>query len=300
MQEIALKYQRNTMEFISHGEKCTAWFYLPECGSPPPVVIMAHGFAAEKNFALPKYAEKFASEGLAVLLFDYRCFGESTGNPRNYVNPFHHVEDWKSAVKFIKSCDKIDNKKIALWGSSFSGGHVIYAGAQIKGLSAIVSQVPHVDGIALMFKSSPIKTLNAIFYSLLDIFSTYLSKKPYYVKVVGAKSEFAAMNSEESLPGYTAMIPKNSKWENKVPAKIFLLLLLYSPLLKAKKVKYPTLVIAARHDSLIPYKAVKLTAMRIRRVDFISLGCNHFAPYMGKWHEQCIAAELLFLKKHLI
>jgi len=248
---------------------------------------------------LPKYAERFASEGLAVLLFDYRCFGESEGTPRNYVNPFHHVEDWKSAIKYIKGCDKINNKKIALWGSSFSGGHVIYTAAQTEGLSAIVSQVPHVDGIALMFKSSLFKTIKAIFYSTRDIISTYFFKKPYYVKVVGTKNEFAAMNSEESLPGYTAMMPENSKWKNKVPAKIFLLLLLYSPLLKAKKVKCPALVIAARYDSLIPYRAVKLTAMRIKKIDFISLSCNHFQPYMGKWHEQCITAELSFLKKHL-
>jgi alpha-beta hydrolase superfamily lysophospholipase len=54
---------------------------------------MAHGFAAEKTFGLAAYAERFAAEGIAVYVFDYRCFGDSDGQPRNLVSPSRHLQD---------------------------------------------------------------------------------------------------------------------------------------------------------------------------------------------------------------
>jgi pimeloyl-ACP methyl ester carboxylesterase len=300
MESLKYKYNRKDVDFLSNGERCSAWLYLPETDQLPPVIIMAHGFAAEKSFELPKFAKRFAENGLAVLLFDYRCFGDSEGMPRNYVNPFRHIQDWKSAVKYIKQCNSVDVKRIALWGSSFSGGHVISVASQIEGISAFVSQVPYVDGLASMFKTPPLQSLKATYYSIKDVISTFLFKKVFYVKAVAEPGEFAAMNSTESWPGYTAMIPEDSKWKNKIPAKIFLMLLIYSPLLKAKKVKCPALVIGARHDSLIPYQAVMWTAARIKKGEFILLDCNHFQPYKGEWFERNIKAEIDFLKRHLI
>ncbi|CAM9515668.1 unnamed protein product, partial [Heterosigma akashiwo] len=98
-------YLRQTVHFDSKGTKCHAWLYTPtkHDSSRIPVVIMGHGLGAQKDMGLQAYAEKFVSMGLAALLIDYRNFGGSEGTPRNLINPFRHVEDWRSAIQFVTS-----------------------------------------------------------------------------------------------------------------------------------------------------------------------------------------------------
>ena len=97
-----------------------------------PLVLMAHGFAAEKSFGLIPYAEQFVRRGLAVMLFDYRHFGGSGGEPRNLVSCRRQRQDWQAALDFARRLPGIDAAKIALWGSSFSGGHVVDSRAGIR------------------------------------------------------------------------------------------------------------------------------------------------------------------------
>jgi fermentation-respiration switch protein FrsA (DUF1100 family) len=79
--------------FTSAGLRCSADLYLPDIAIASPLVIMAHGFGGERSFRLPAYAKHFARNGLAVLLFDYRTFGDSEGEPRYLVDPDRHVAD---------------------------------------------------------------------------------------------------------------------------------------------------------------------------------------------------------------
>jgi len=138
--------KRIDADFVSKGLKCAAWLYLPEGAARPPVVVMAHGFAAERSFGLPAFAERFAEKGLAVLLFDYRNFGDSEGEPRNLVSPKRHLEDWRAAIAHARSLEAVDGTRLGLWGTSFSGGHVLVSAARDKGVRAVVAQVPFVDG----------------------------------------------------------------------------------------------------------------------------------------------------------
>jgi len=284
-------------DFISRGERCSGWLFLPEGTENPPIVIMGHGFAAEKTFRLPAFAQRFVENGMAVFMFDYRTFGPSGGEPRNYVNPFHHGQDWDAAISHVRQLDGIDTTRIALWGSSFAGGHVIYAAARHNDITAIVSQVPFVDGIASMIMAKPLDLLKATLAGIWDIVKTTVFKSPHYVKAVGKPGEFAVMNTEESWKGYTGLIPEDSTWENKVCAKVLLMVPLYSPLLKATKVRCPALVVAAEKDSLIPVKAVRWTAGRLKKGELLVLQCNHFEPYYGEWFEKIVAAETAFLLK---
>lgn len=70
----------------------------------PPVVVAAHGIAGQKDMGLEPFAELFASKGLAVLLFDYRNFGGSEGEPRNWVSPKRHLQDWDAALDYVRVC----------------------------------------------------------------------------------------------------------------------------------------------------------------------------------------------------
>ena len=72
-------FSRTDCNFVSHGDNCSAWLYMPEGAAKPPLIVMAHGFGGLKNCGLEPFAELFANNGFAVLLFDYRGFG---GKPR--------------------------------------------------------------------------------------------------------------------------------------------------------------------------------------------------------------------------
>ena len=108
---------------------------------------MAHGFSGVREQRLDAYAERFAQAGLAALVFDYRHFGASDGEPRQLLSIARQLEDWRAAIAHARSLDGIDPKRIALWGSSFSGGHVVATAAGDPKVAAVVSQAPFTDGI---------------------------------------------------------------------------------------------------------------------------------------------------------
>ncbi|CAM9559813.1 unnamed protein product [Choristocarpus tenellus] len=160
-------WTRSTEWFVSEGVRCHAWLYLPTSSNAPadregnepsekkapPVVILAHGMGAQKDFGLPTYAEAFANRGLASFVFDYRSFGGSDGMPRHLVHPWKHIQDYQSALAHVRSSGldgRVDTSRLGLWGTSFAGGHVLEVAATDVasqggdgnlGIKAIVSQV---------------------------------------------------------------------------------------------------------------------------------------------------------------
>ena len=56
---------------------------------------MAHGFAAMRALRLAAYAERFAESGFAVLVFDYRGWGDSAGEPRRVLEIGSQQDDWR-------------------------------------------------------------------------------------------------------------------------------------------------------------------------------------------------------------
>lgn len=297
-------YTRIDCQFPSHGDNCSAWLYLPDGAAKPPLVVMAHGFGGMKNCGLEPYAELFADQGLAVLLFDYRGFGDSEGTPRQLISPRRHVEDYHAAVAWARKQKDIHSDKIALWGTSFSGGHAIVAAAQDPKIAAISVQVPFVSGISsstpIVIQNGPGYFFKAVYSAIRDLWRAATSQEPYLVKVYGAPDEFAVLNTHDTKAGYESLIPPGLEVENATPARIFLTLVLYRPIRWAGKVKCPALVIAGENDSLIPIEGVKKAASKMKQAEFISLPLDHFAPYLGEPFNQVSKKQLDFLKKHLL
>lgn len=130
------------------------WFYTPT-NSPPsplPCLIMAHGFSALKEMDLDAFASHFCSAlPLTCLVFDNRGFGASdTGlsQPRQEILPAQQISDYSDAITYAQTRPDVQKDKIAVWGSSYSGGHVLWVGAVDRRVKAVLSQVPCVDGWA--------------------------------------------------------------------------------------------------------------------------------------------------------
>ena len=70
---------------------------------------------------LDAFAERFAAAGLAALVFDYRHFGASEGEPRQLLDVKRQLTDWRSAVAYARGLAGVDGDRVAVWGTSFSG-----------------------------------------------------------------------------------------------------------------------------------------------------------------------------------
>jgi len=145
---------RRDIEFSSNGEICRGWLVTPDEGKGPfPTVIMAGGWCYVKEIVMPNYAEKFVENGFAAILFDYRGFGGSDGSIRQHLNPWWQIEDYRNAISFAETLPEVDSERIAVWGISYSGGHVLIVGALDPRVKAIISTIPVVDGYVNMNRS---------------------------------------------------------------------------------------------------------------------------------------------------
>src|ERR1700684_3850370 len=138
---------RRDIEFDAEGVTLRGWFYAAEGASgPAPTVVMAHGFSAVKEMYLDSFAEVFAAAGLNALVFDTRNFGASGGEPRQEIDPWQQVRDYRHAITWVASRAEIDADRLGVWGSGYSGGHVLVVGAIDRRVKCVVSQVPLVSG----------------------------------------------------------------------------------------------------------------------------------------------------------
>jgi fermentation-respiration switch protein FrsA (DUF1100 family) len=137
---------RRDIEFDAEGVTLRGWFYPAEGASgTAPTIVMAHGFSAVKEMYLDAYAEVFAAAGLNALVFDNRNFGASDGEPRQEIDPWAQVRDYRHAITYAGTLPESDDRT-GVWGSSYSGGHVLVVAAIDRRVKAVVCQVPMVSG----------------------------------------------------------------------------------------------------------------------------------------------------------
>ncbi|MGA2620067.1 MAG: alpha/beta hydrolase [Thermoguttaceae bacterium] len=290
-------FTRTDVAFVSSGTRCAAWLYRPQGVAWPPVVVMAHGFGAERSFGLPQFAERFAAAGWAAFLFDYRTFGASDGQPRNLVSPRRHLQDWRAALGAVRQMRDVDPGRVALWGTSLSGGHVLVLAAEDPGIATIVSQVPFVDPVASARQLGISYSIRACVAGLRDWLRAITFRRPYYVPVYGPPGTLACLATADAAEGYRAMVPPDSEWRNACPARCLLATLFYRPHSAAPRVRCPALLVVAEQDTLSPAWVVRQTAQAMPAATLLALPGGHFSVYQGPTLETVIAAEIDFLRK---
>ncbi|MFD1276924.1 alpha/beta hydrolase [Streptomyces kaempferi] len=132
---------------LPDGTVLGAWLFLPEGPGPHPAVTMTHGFGGTKyHQGIEAIARRIAEAGFAVSLHDHRGFGDSTGEPRQDIDPYRQIEDWRRVISHLQTLDSIDADRIGVWGTSYSGGHALVLGATDRRITAVYSQVPTISG----------------------------------------------------------------------------------------------------------------------------------------------------------
>jgi fermentation-respiration switch protein FrsA (DUF1100 family) len=146
---------RTDISFDAEGVTLRGWHYRPAGDGPAPLVAMAHGWGAVKEMYLDLYAETFAAAGLAVLVYDHRCFGASDGGPRQEIDPWAQVRDMRHAITFGESLPGVDPARIGIWGTSYCGGHVLVVGAIDRRVRCVVSQGGTISGWRNTLRRNP-------------------------------------------------------------------------------------------------------------------------------------------------
>ncbi len=281
------------------GGECVGDLYLPPATRPAPVVVMAHGLGAQRSFGLDRFALRFADRGLAVLVFDYRHLGESPGEPRNLVVPSRQLEDYRAALRWVRSEPRVDGGRVALWGTSFSGGHVLVLGAEEGArIRAIVSQIPFVSGISSALAFPLRYHVPAIALGLLDTVAGRVGASPLTTPVARPRG-LAVLPGGESYEGYESLVPAGAQGPGRLPARVFLSILTYRPISIVRQVTVPTLIIAARDDRIIPIRGVRRAAARIPDCRLEEWPIGHFELYAGDWFERAVSLEADFLAERL-
>lgn len=202
----ATDMERQDHWFDSHGTRCAAWFY-PAAGDADraPLVVMGHGLGGTRQMRLDSYARVFAEAGIAALVFDYRGFGDSEGTPRQIVDVKQQLADWHAALAFARSgALPIDTSRIAVWGTSFGGGHVMQVAADDPALAAAVAQCPFSDGVASIWKralANPVSATVLTGAAILDAVLGLFGRRPLLMPMAGTPWMPAFLAAPDSLPG---------------------------------------------------------------------------------------------------
>ena len=291
------------LSFNSGGERCAAWYYPPDGEpGPHPLVILAHGFGGTYEGRLWAYAERFRDAGIAALVFDYRHFGESSGEPRQLLSISRQHDDWRAAIGFGRSLEGVDPTRVALWGTSLSGGHVVVVAAGDPRIAAVIAQTPFADGVATVRQAGIDNLVKMSAAGLRDLANAALGRDPEMLAIVGRPGGRAAMNQPDSYEGYYALFERPGAFNNEVCARVALTIGGYRPGLRAASLSCPLLVLTCAADAVTPPAPARRMADRAplgRSIEYPPEVGGHFSIYVGELFERTVADQISFLRETL-
>jgi fermentation-respiration switch protein FrsA (DUF1100 family) len=157
--------------------------------------VLAHGLSAVRDQSLDRYAERFAEAGLTAIVFEYRHFGDSGGAPRQLLDIDRQLDDWRAAIAYARTLDGVEPTRVAIWGTSLSGGHVITLAADDPSVAAVVSQVAFADGLVTVPSLGLGQSLWLMREGLRDQIGALLRRPPHTIAVIGPAGSRRVLNS---------------------------------------------------------------------------------------------------------
>jgi pimeloyl-ACP methyl ester carboxylesterase len=240
---------------------------------------------------------------MAALVFDYRCFGSSDGEPRQLFDNRSQLADWRAAIECARRLDGVDPDRIALWGTSTSGGHVVRLAAEDQEIAAVVVQVPLVDGLAQLLSTPLLQSVRLLWAGLKDqiraILRPLFNLKLHTIPAAGRPGTLAAVTSPDALSGLARITPCESTWRNETLARFTLKTAFYRPGLWARRLRCPLLVCLADGDLLIPAKPALRMVRAAPRGELRRYPVGHFTIYFGDAFKRAVSHQTAFLSRCL-
>lgn len=300
--------EKRDVMFKSGETFVAAWFFLPKRAEPSvrvPAVAMAHGFGAVKEMYLEPFARRFVAAGIAALVFDYRGFGASGGEPRQRVLPHEQMEDYRNALTWLSLQPEIDSDRLGVWGTSFSGAHVIQVAAHDSRVKAVVSQAGPMDldqifrGIAGPEQFAVLRKM-----AVKERIRYATEGGEEYVPSAGQPGEgFAMQLDKDSYDfGTTAQKTIAPAWRNKVTMSSLDAILGHAAgrfidLIAPR----PLLMILARNDVIVPPDSIRTAFARAGEPKrLLEIEGGHYSVYNGPGADKAGQAATEWFAEHLV
>lgn len=293
---------RVSVEFPADaGVSLSAWLYLPDLPGPLPAITMAHGYGGTREHGLEPFARKFAENGFVVLLHDHRGFGRSGGEPRQDIDPWQQIKDWRRAISYLESRPEVNSDRIGLWGTSYAGGHAIVLGATDRRLRCIVSQVPTISGYEQGLRRVSPDLQPILEQAFAEDERAQLRGEPlaYQALVSPDLAIPASYRSPESIAFYQQPTTEGT-WENKVTVRSTRLARMYEPGHWVSRVSPTPLMLVVADDDKLTLTDLELSAFEraLEPKELVLIRGGHFAPYLEQF-ETSAGAALEWFRTHL-
>jgi pimeloyl-ACP methyl ester carboxylesterase len=292
--------RREDVEFSVGGERCAAWLYRPSASAgPAPAVVLGTGFSCVRDQGLDGFAERFVAAGYAALAFDYRHFGDSTGEPRQLALASRQREDYRAALAFVRALPEVDAGRVALWGYSFGGGHVQHLAAEDPSIGAAICVAPVVNLVKTLLGVGGPALLGRLYAAgARDMWRAVRGGEPYVIPAVGPPGSDAVLSSPDSMPGVAAMTPPGSTWRNAACARA-----VWAPpyLLerKARRIRTPILYCITEEDDVNPPALGREAAARAPAGELRTYPGGHYELRDPAVFEAMAADQVEFLGRRL-
>ena len=297
--------QREGITFRSGANDCAAWHYRGNNGA---CVVMAGGAGVTKEPATDRFAARFHAAGYSVLAFDHRHSGGSGGTPRQVVRIGEQLADWEAALGCAASLPGVAAGKIAGWGFSLAGGHLLRLAARPRDqhrLAAVIAQAPLTDGAVSSPRALGHETAGVLarfpLITLRDVARGLAGREPLVVPLAGSRGAVAMLTTPDAADGDRALNPGNAypDWQQTIAARSVIPIALYRPGRTASRISCPLLaVISTRDQTVLAAPALK-AARRAPGAEVLQVDGTHYAAFLDQ-HETVVAAELDFLRRHLL
>jgi fermentation-respiration switch protein FrsA (DUF1100 family) len=298
---------RRDVTFTSQGLQCAGWLYVPDdlgSGERRPAIVMAHGFSAVKEMYLANFAEKFVAAGFVTLVFDYRYFGDSEGEPRGHLIPSEQLEDYHNAITWVSLQPEVDAARIGVWGSSYSGGHVLHLAAFDKRIKAAVAQVPLISG----WENAQRLMRADVFAQFLQVLAQdrvqrYTTGSGNSIPVVAPEGQPAALPTPDSYEWFThAGETVAPNWRNQVSLESMEKFVEYNPGANIHLISpTPLLLVVAGNDTLTPADLAIAAYERAREPkSLVIMNGAHFDAYTEPGLSQSAPPAVEWFKRYLL
>ncbi len=290
--------ERVAVEIWSDGTRLAGDVLRPKGlgpGDELPAIVLCHGWGGTKAHLNQAIGPRFAAAGYVVLAFDYRGWGESDARLvvrgempetddsgyvtvkaqaiRELVDPLDQQEDIDAAITFMEGEPHVDASRIAIWGSSFGGGHVIWRAAHDERVAAVAAQVGAMDQRTGTLRSRGEEAVRKS-------------------RIARARGEVAPVPVGDDKPEGLTGSPYYDRFVDFVPVE------------HAERIEVPVLIIDAENEHYFDIREhgqlVYEKLLGRVPVEYVVLeGRGHYDVYRGKDLDQVMALEIAFFDKHL-
>jgi hypothetical protein len=301
---------REDVEFPGFGGvTLRGWLYRPARGaSSAPAIVMAHGFSATRHMALAGFAEVFRAAGIAALVYDHRNLGDSDGEPRQEINPWTQSRDYRYALTWLAAQPGIDPDRLAIWGSSFSGGEVLVVGAVDPRVKAVIANVPFAGLIE--DPSAPLDGPFAAMRAALedesgtgpaDSTDAPIGPLPVIIASGAEPGGRAFLPQPESTEWFEEAGGPGSAWENTFTLRGMTSAPAFVPAVAVPFIAPRALLMVVASGDRVAPAELALTAYELARdpKQLELIDGDHFVPYSGAAMEHAAIVMRDFLLEHL-